>query len=1033
MNGKRAVVFGLLIVLIACSVQAELIWPQENGTEIYQSRHSGITTTIASNELGNTFVVWGDHTSGSRDLYGQLLDASNQPLWPFNGRPLVQQPGMQEAVAAIPTDGGWILLWMDARSTVTRDHATPSIHDLYVQKFSNTGTPQWDEGGVLAVDYDFNTDEKDEIAFVPDGSGGAYLIWLWDVGEQRQTVAKHLLASGVIDPAWPEEGILLEDITYTNLVYLGDLTAVPGEQGGFVAVWKARLSETVNQARGQKVDSSGQLMWNDEGSLLICESTTHSIYSTTICSDGLGGAFVTWYQHDDTHAIFVQRVLADGALPWGDVTGQSLPESNDADNNPQIVQSSDQSAIILWSRFNPDGRTMMQRIRGDESLERLWGDEGIIISDEYVSVMKVVADGDGGIIAATGKYNDQHTLYHYNVNAELLTPVGGIDLNDEISSLNGIQLSNPIQQKIQISYGLSDGHFAIYSQAYQLDTHDLLLPGPGIALSSGGRGQAVYHQMTTVDNTPLYAWIDGRHLPYAELPFIQSLDPQTGEKRFGEWGYPLLPGYPFFDGDTLYFSATETEIAVMATSDQSLVCLTGIRDLDENQRFFILQKADVDGQVLWGDQGIQFSLEEYSSWIENAHLLAIDDGGVILVFNYFNVDWYMGVGAQRFDASGTPQWTEGENNFLNITEVGLERDDEVVGVSRLDNGQISIVTKGDRPDKHYAYLISDDGVSLWDDALQVTDVDFDYGASLNLNGDLLTVFVVEEDQPGEAIAAQLISESGELLWGEQPLILMNNESSHYDSKISLAMADESSFWLVFHVGIGDVDQIKAQRFTNEGNPVFTDDGITMVEGNIAHENCRVAIEVLSDHSVYISWKRYLGNEDYGLEYRRVSLDGTFPDEYSEGPHTLSTIPEYQYGLTLQSDGEGGAYAFWADRRGSVSDFSTTSLFGQRLNDGFAGVAEPSATIPDSWAVHAAYPNPFNATTRVTIDLPASAEMQVKLFDILGREVMTIANERLTPGQHNLTVDASSLASGMYFLSIEQIGGSKKLQKLVVLK
>lgn len=60
-------------------------------------------------------------------------------------------------------------------------------------------------------------------------------------------------------------------------------------------------------------------------------------------------------------------------------------------------------------------------------------------------------------------------------------------------------------------------------------------------------------------------------------------------------------------------------------------------------------------------------------------------------------------------------------------------------------------------------------------------------------------------------------------------------------------------------------------------------------------------------------------------------------------------------------------------------------------------------------------------------------MRVMLFDILGREVMTIADERLAPGRHNFTVDASTLASGMYFLSVEQIGGTKKLQKLVVLK
>ena len=60
-----------------------------------------------------------------------------------------------------------------------------------------------------------------------------------------------------------------------------------------------------------------------------------------------------------------------------------------------------------------------------------------------------------------------------------------------------------------------------------------------------------------------------------------------------------------------------------------------------------------------------------------------------------------------------------------------------------------------------------------------------------------------------------------------------------------------------------------------------------------------------------------------------------------------------------------------------------------------------------------YPNPFNPATTITYQLPKSGSVTLKIYDMLGKEVMTLVNEQKEMGGYTVQFDASSLASGMY--------------------
>lgn len=71
-------------------------------------------------------------------------------------------------------------------------------------------------------------------------------------------------------------------------------------------------------------------------------------------------------------------------------------------------------------------------------------------------------------------------------------------------------------------------------------------------------------------------------------------------------------------------------------------------------------------------------------------------------------------------------------------------------------------------------------------------------------------------------------------------------------------------------------------------------------------------------------------------------------------------------------------------------------------------------VPNAITLEQNFPNPFNPTTQIGFTLPQSQEVSLRVYDMLGREVATLANsEMFSAGQHSVSFDASNLSSGVY--------------------
>ena len=79
-----------------------------------------------------------------------------------------------------------------------------------------------------------------------------------------------------------------------------------------------------------------------------------------------------------------------------------------------------------------------------------------------------------------------------------------------------------------------------------------------------------------------------------------------------------------------------------------------------------------------------------------------------------------------------------------------------------------------------------------------------------------------------------------------------------------------------------------------------------------------------------------------------------------------------------------------------------------------GINTVSENVPVATRLRQNYPNPFNPVTNIKFDIAHTGFVKIVVYDVMGREVKTLVNERLHPGTYETTFDASSLTSGIYF-------------------
>ena len=145
--------------------------------------------------------------------------------------------------------------------------------------------------------------------------------------------------------------------------------------------------------------------------------------------------------------------------------------------------------------------------------------------------------------------------------------------------------------------------------------------------------------------------------------------------------------------------------------------------------------------------------------------------------------------------------------------------------------------------------------------------------------------------------------------------------------------------------------------------------------------------------------------------------------------TLAGIGNVQAGYVVATTFQDPRYF-----TGGFSNVFSAIVTWVRSNGGLiTGTGNNTAlTIPDSYQLSQNYPNPFNPSTKINFTIPVNGQVSLKVYDVLGKEVMSLVNDVMTAGRHEVTFNGSNLNSGTYFYRL-QSGNFVETKKMLLVK
>lgn len=118
--------------------------------------------------------------------------------------------------------------------------------------------------------------------------------------------------------------------------------------------------------------------------------------------------------------------------------------------------------------------------------------------------------------------------------------------------------------------------------------------------------------------------------------------------------------------------------------------------------------------------------------------------------------------------------------------------------------------------------------------------------------------------------------------------------------------------------------------------------------------------------------------------------------------------------------------------GDINSTGFLRVYFRKRNGVISNAEEINSYIPNSFQLFQNYPNPFNPSTMIRFSLSHPDHVTLKVYDVLGREFITLVDERKHPGVYSVTWDAGKVPSGVYFVRLVA-GSLSQTRKAVVMK
>jgi len=292
------------------------------------------------------------------------------------------------------------------------------------------------------------------------------------------------------------------------------------------------------------------------------------------------------------------------------------------------------------------------------------------------------------------------------------------------------------------------------------------------------------------------------------------------------------------------------------------------------------------------------------------------------------------------------------------------------------------------------------------------------------------------------------------------------QGSSGSGSITIAEADKSStagsFYKTMADNTGSMSfSISSGEYTDQTFVSFMNNGEAGMDNSDAYKLLPmspservVGISYAEGNGLAISNPPYSheGSISISLDVMYLTLDDDYNFVTNENDVTLtwdlSSLPETIIGLTLTDNTtntttnllQSEELTFTTIAKGSFPAYGSNgvNIYPQvgesqfTLTVAYSALTTNDDMMPKEFALHPAYPNPFNPSTMISFDVPELQNVSVQIFNITGQLIETLINGNIESGKHKVLWNARVLPSGIYLAQLKS-GERTVTQKLTLLK
>ena len=1001
----------IFFIFLSFVIGQDMVW-QNNGIPIRQGVHIEWQRTVCPGESGSMIFVWSDTRYGSRNVFAQKVDSSGVLLWGSQGSAVTNLPGRQEDPVAITDgDGGAFIAWVDYRFD--------DEGDIFIQHIDNQGNRMMDDNGEALARVD---GRHLTINMCTDSLGGVFVAWQ----DKRNFLDDDIFGTHVssnYEIIAPSSGVSIIQMNGNqgakSLEYAGNNQAT--------IIWSDTRSGSGNDIYCQKINMNMEKIFSDGGlevsatsdlettprttfmkndtSFVIWQSGTEStdIYYNLLTSDGLvfsehlqlcsfnsskanprikrnqlGEVFIQWidYRNDPTAGNhYYQRVSHGGNISW-DQNGIQLDASGD-DHHARFSPGGNRELFVYWERGTfPNVDIMYQGIQSDGSL-LLDNAEFVSNVSGYQSMPNTLFDNNNGsFVVFADQSNGSIDLRVQRMNSDLTS----FELNGLIA-MNGLDgdieypIANYTNDNVVLNWVDARDGKKVFGSI--INDNGVITP------VENGQNLTQFDSYTfQLENEPV-------SLLAHDYLFTAAFDAQSGAKliRMNKFDLSFQMQWPN-EGYVVHQSTLDQrKVKLFETADGIGVVWSEIRDEVDFDLFY--QRFNLEGQMQFDSSGVTLM---DGVWVDNyvEGIYSTPDSNFILV--WVNDVWGSGsLSFQKFNLNGeiAAGWP---SDGYTLSSIGDP--EKLKGQVISDESGILVAWEETYNfNKNIkANIIHWDGTLEWTNGLLLTSAENDQiNIDLAIDESSQTSLVIWEDfQNGNDlnIAGQFIDLSNNVLLNENVIICSNEEYQQspvvknvFDGHFLVLWEDERGFLNSDPVLSGGLDIYGQVIHYDHGN-VYSDNGIALCQ-----------------------------------EYHD-----------QKGPQ-ISLLKENQ------DASQSLWFAYWIDMRSS-GKADLANLYGQALRLSEPMSTEISNIQPNSFKVGDAFPNPFNNSIGVQINIRELEPIDVIIVNVMGKVVY---NEKIIPlsnGVHSFTWNGKNfygqdLPSGIYFLQFKSLNfqSNKKISYL----